>query len=275
MGLDVVVLVKSVPDPKMWHRITIDPARKTLRKEGIDRVISPLDRHALEAAARLKETYGGTVTALCMGSLPAEMNLKQALALGADQGVFLSDPAFSGADTLTTARPLAAAIRKIGQIDLVLSGSTSYYGSTGQVGPQVAAFLGMPYVGGVKALEMVDGSLHLEAQGDTAIMTIEAPLPVVVGVLKEVNTPRGLRLSDMVRARQKPLVKWGVGDLGLDHCEVGLVGAGTYMADLVPAPPGKTSTFIQGEPEELAQWIWDKVRQSGLLPEGRAQGEHT
>lgn len=259
MGLQMVVLLKSVPDPKQWHKVTIDPGSKTLQKEGIPRVISPLDRHALEAAAVLKKEHGGFITVMCMGSSGAKENLREALALGADQGIYLFGKAFGGADSLATARALAAALLKLGQPDIILCGAVSYYGSTGQVGPQVAELLGIHHFSAVRKLAYDKDVLRVEALSDGGIVVAEAPLPLLVTVVREINTPRGLRLSETVRARKKEIQEWSPADLAVSEDELGLKGSGTEMVELLPPPQGKDAEMLEGEGEALAFAIHEKI----------------
>ncbi|MBS4021611.1 MAG: electron transfer flavoprotein subunit beta/FixA family protein [Dethiobacter sp.] len=259
MSLRIAVLLKSVPDPKLWHRVTIDPVTRTLRKEGIPRVISPLDRNALEAAASLKEKHGGEVTVICMGSSGAKENLREALALGADRAVFLSGGTFGGADSLATARALSAALQKLGIPDLIFCGAVSYYGSTGQVGPQVAQMLGINHFSSARKFVYDGNMLTVESVTDGGVLVARGRLPLLLTVLREANKPRGLRLSETVKARRKEILEWSPADLPVSGAQLGLEGSGTRMIDLLPPTPGKDAEIIEGEPEVVAREILRKI----------------
>lgn len=264
MSLKIAVLVKSVPDPKQWHKVTIDPVTKTIRKEGVPRVISPLDRNALEAAAVLKEHYGGEVVALCMGSQSARETLRDALALGADRAVFLSDKVFGGADSLATARALAAALQKLGIPDLIFCGAFSYYGSTGQVGPQVAQLLGINHFSAVLSVEFDGSTVRVKTAVDGGLLLAESAPPLLLAVQRSINRPRGLRLSETVRSRRKEILEWSAKDLDvLPEC-LGLAGSGTRMVDLLPPPPGREAEILDGEPEEIINVLYRKIKSLGL-----------
>lgn len=259
MGLQMVVLLKSVPDPRQWHKVTIDPSSKTLQKVGIPRVISPLDRNALEAAAMLKKEHGGQVTVMCMGAPGAKETVREALALGADQGIFLSGKEFGGADSLATARALAAALTKFGIPDIILCGAVSYYGSTGQVGPQVAQILGIHHFSAVRKLVYKGDLLQVETLSDGGILVAEGRLPLLLTVVREISTPRGLRLSETVKARKKEIREWAPKDLPVSPQELGLRGSGTEMMELLPPSKGREAEFLQGEGDALALAILEKI----------------
>ncbi|MGI6097385.1 MAG: electron transfer flavoprotein subunit beta/FixA family protein [Dethiobacteria bacterium] len=267
-SLKIAVCLKSVPDPKQWHKVTINPQTKTIQKEGIPRIISPLDRHALEAAVRLKEAHGGSVIVVCMGSPGARENIQEALALGADEAVFLSDRAFGGADSLATARALAAALKKLGLPGLIFCGAVSYYGSTGQVGPQIAQFLGINHFSAVRFLDYKGGKLYAEIVTDGGFALCEGKLPLLVTVRREINKPRGLRLSEAIKARKKKIWTWSSADLGLSSDQLGLKGSGIQMFDFLPLPEAQGAEILEGGPQEIAKEIAQKIkkyRQGGIL----------
>ena len=150
----IIVCVKPVPDPKAWERLRLDPVTKTLMREGIPSVINPLDKHALEAALEIKDAQAAEVVILSMAPPAAQPVLREALAMGADRSVLLSDRAFAGSDTLATSRVLAAGIRRLGHFDLIFCGNFSLDGSTSQVPSQVAELLGIPNIMHVRQMEL-------------------------------------------------------------------------------------------------------------------------
>ncbi|MCK9374548.1 MAG: electron transfer flavoprotein subunit beta/FixA family protein [Syntrophobacterales bacterium] len=139
----VIVCLKPVPDPKAWDRLRMDPVTKTLVRDEIPNVINPLDKHALEAALEIKDAYGAEVVLLSMAPTPTLPVLREALAMGADRAVLLSDQWFAGSDTLATSRILATAIRRLEPFDLICCGNFTLDGSTAQVPSQIAELLGI------------------------------------------------------------------------------------------------------------------------------------
>ena len=157
-----VVCVKPVPDPKHWNRLELDPKTKTLIRKGIPGTINPLDRNALELALTLRDNEGGEVLVVTMAPPDAKPVLNEALAMGADRAVLLSDLAFAGADTLATAYVLSAGIKKLEEVDLVVCGDQTIDGGTAQVSAQVAEFLGVPNVMHVTAVDVAGAVTRAE-----------------------------------------------------------------------------------------------------------------
>ena len=146
MAMNIAVCVKPVPDSKQYEKITIDPVTKTWNRCGIPMIIGDLDKHALEAALSLRDTFQGKVTVFSMAPETTKENVLEALGMGADEAYLLSDRAFAGADTLATSHTLAAAISKTGPYDLIITGNESDDGSTGQVSAQIGEWLGIPHI---------------------------------------------------------------------------------------------------------------------------------
>ena len=235
----------------------------TIKKEGVRRVISPLDRNALEEGLRLKEAYGGKVTVVSMGSHSALDNLRESLAIGTDELVFLCDPAFARADTLVTARVLAAAIRRLGRFDLVLAGAYSFAGGTAQVGPEIAEILGIPHITRASAIEVRDGNkVRARTNLEDAYLTLEADLPALVTVFKEINTPRGISLLGIVAAQSKPLVEWTWRDLDLSPEE--LVSPTVITRVLAPEVK-RHQEMLAGSPDDAIKTLVQNLRQGGAL----------
>ena len=141
--MKIVVCIKQVPDT---FEVKIDPETKRIVREGVESIINPYDNYAIEEAVRIKERFGGTVTAITMGPPQAEKALRDTIAIGADDAILLSDRQFAGSDTLATSYILSCAIRKMGDVDVIVCGRETLDGSTGQVGPEIANHLSIPYV---------------------------------------------------------------------------------------------------------------------------------
>lgn len=272
--MEIVVCVKPVPDPQQWSKLSLDPVKKILRREGIETVINPLDRHALEAGLQAREALGGRLRVVSMAPPFAEEVLRQTLALGADEALLLADRVFAGADTLATVRVLAAGIRRGGLPDLVLCGAESADGSTGQVGPQLAHLLGFAHLTYVCGLEQVTPErVVAHWQVEEGYARVEVRLPAVLTITREANRPRGMSLMGVVQARGKPLTVLSAADLGVDPSLCGLVGSPTQMGDMWMPQSGRRQEILRGEPEEVVEMLLRRLGELAVLPErGRGEG---
>lgn len=265
-NFEIIVCIKPVPDPKHWKALSLDERTKTLRREGIPVVINPLDKNALEEGLKIREEQGGKVTVLSMAPPSAGSVLREALAMGADRAILLTDPAFAGGDTLATARVMASAIRKTGSFDLILCGQESLDGSTAQVGPQLAALLGIAGLSRVDRLEWRGGgACRINCRTDRGSLLLDAALPFLAGVTKEINTPRYTTFLGILDAEKKEIQSWGREDLGFNEGEVGLQGSPTQMADLVIPDVKRCAERLRGEPDEIAEMIVDRLYRAGVL----------
>ena len=214
MSVDVIVCVKTNPDLQM---IRIKDRQPVL--EAIPYKVGDLEKNALEAALQLRDAAGGgTITALTVaeGDRKVKETIKEALAMGADEAVIVSDPALVGADPAAVAQALAAAVKKIGTYDLLLFGEGSTDNYTGQVGARVAELLGLPQIGYARKISVTTDGVQCERSMDDMIETLAAPLPAVVTVVSEINEPRIPSLMNIMKAGKKPLQEWTPADLGLD-----------------------------------------------------------
>lgn len=262
----VIVCLKPVPDPQAWDRLRYDPVTKTLIREGIPSVINPLDKHALEAALNLKDVYGAEVVLLSMAPPDSGPILREALAMGADRAVLLSDKAFAGSDTLATALILAEGIRYIGPFDLICCGNYTLDGSTAQVPSQVAEFLGIPNVMHVANLEFGNGQRLLVTQKiEQGYVKLEAEPPLLLSFTKEANKPRYSSFLEILAAEKRELAILGNTDLNLDESRLGLGGSPTKMADMLLRERGRQGLRLEWSPEEIVQQLAQKIRQLGLI----------
>jgi electron transfer flavoprotein beta subunit len=261
----VIVCLKPVPDPREWHRLRMDPVTKTLIREGMPNIINPLDKHALEAALQIKDTLGAEVVILSMAPPFVTPTLREALAMGADRAVLLSDRAFAGSDTLATARILAAGIRRIGAFDLVFCGNFTLDGSTAQVPSQLAEFLDIPNVMHVRRMEIGERVLVLTQQMEQGYTRLEAEPPVLLAFTKEANKPRFISFLEILGAETREIATWNNEVLGLDPCCIGLSGSPTKMADLVLRQKQRRGDRIEGSPQEVAKRLAETIYQLGII----------
>ncbi|KKM11366.1 hypothetical protein SY88_09015 [Clostridiales bacterium PH28_bin88] len=263
--MNIAVCVKPVPDPSAYDKITIDPATKLLVRKGIPMVINPVDKNAIEAALRLKETHGGSVVLVSMAPPDTREVLKEGLAMGADAVYLLSDRAFAGADTLATVRVLAAGLKKIGSFDLVFTGSESADGGTTHVPSQLGEMLGISHLTNLLSLTVEGDALMLKTKIENGYMEFEGRLPMVLGVARDINTPRYTSLMGVVMAQNKPFTVWGLEDLELDPGTTGLAGSPTQPGDLHVPQIGRKAEMLEGEPADVAQKIMGILRVAGVL----------
>jgi electron transfer flavoprotein beta subunit len=212
-AMNVVVCVKYVPNPQGTPELGPD---HLVIREGVDGALDPGDEFAVEAALRLLEAHGGEVRIVSMGPEIAMTAIRRAFAMGAHTGVLVTDPALRGADALTTARVLAAAIRR-SEFDLVLTGVESTDGSTGTVAATVAELLGLPAATYARAVEIAGGTLRVERQTEGGYDLVEAPLPALASVTGSAAEPRYPTLKGIMQAKQKPVEQLTLSDLGVAH----------------------------------------------------------
>jgi len=258
-----VVCIKQVPDAA---NVKFDPEKGTIIREGVESIINPFDLNAIEAAVQLKEQVGGEVICITMGPPQAESALRDALALGVDSAVLLSDRAFAGADTLATTRTLAAGIKKLGGADIVFCGKQAIDGDTAQVGPGLAVRLELNYTTCVSELSLDKDQeiLKVKRAWEEGYDILELRLPALITVLTCINTPRVPSLKGKLKAKKAKIPVWGAKDLGLDASEVGLAGSPTQVVTCVPKFEAKKE-MLEGEVEEKVDALVEKLKEAGIL----------
>jgi electron transfer flavoprotein beta subunit len=261
--MNVVVCLKQVPGTA---QVKIDPQTNTLVREGIENVINPFDTYALEEGVRIRERYGGKVTAISMGPPQAEVALREAISLGVDEAILLSDKAFAGADTWATAYTLASAVNKLEQYDLIICGRQTLDGDTGQVGPELSEMLQIPFVAYVSKIEeMVDGQMQVQRMVEEGHEVIEASLPAVITVVKEINVPRLPSLRGITRSKSATIPVWGLTDIGIDQSMVGLAGSFTKVIKVFFPQRVCQGEIFQGELEYQVECLLGKLKDDGLV----------
>jgi len=264
--LKIVVCMKAVPDPKEACNIKIDPQTKTLLRCDVPMVINPLDKHALEAALQIKAKRETHISVLSMGPPDAENIVKECLALGADKGILLSDPCFGGADAYATAFTLAMGIKKIGDIDLVLCGMASSDGATEWVGPEIATMLEMPVVTMVREIAANDGNTwEVKASLENGYRRMKIVLPAVLTVTRDLNSPKTLSFSGIIKARKKSCTLWSLKNLDLPADECGLKGSPTIVTEMQAVENTRVVEFLEGTRDEKAEQLLQKLIETGVL----------
>ncbi len=249
--MKIIVCAKQVPDAK---DVRLDPKTNTLSRDGVQSIMNPFDRHALEEGVSLKEKYGGTVIVLSMGPPQAEEMLREAISCGADEAVLVSDRAFAGADTWATTYTLERAIAKIGGCDLVVCGKQAIDGDTAQVGPGLAQRLDIPYVAYVRKVIDVKGDcIRAERMMDDGYDEVELSTPALFTVVKEINEPRVPSLKGKMRAKKVKIQVLSAADIEADPKCIGLPGSPTEVVKVFSPQAKGDRTMIVGSADEQAE----------------------
>ncbi|MBN1980720.1 MAG: electron transfer flavoprotein subunit beta/FixA family protein [Chitinivibrionales bacterium] len=261
--MNIVVCIKQVPGST---QVKINPETGTLMRDTVEAIINPFDEYALEEGIRLKEKVGGIVTVVTMGPPQAETALRDAMALGADEGCLITDRAFAGSDTWATSYTLSEGIRKIGPFDLIICGKQAIDGDTAQVGPGVAEMLNVPFVAWVKKIrEISSNGLEVERMMEDGYDVVRLGLPCLITVVKEINTPRMASLKGKMRAKKAQIRKITVADLPVDKDKLGLKGSPTQVLRSF-VPQRKTGgEKVFGEAAELAQRCVTTITDLGVI----------
>jgi electron transfer flavoprotein beta subunit len=265
----MICCVKQVPDPETpASQFKVDEvAKKVLPVPGIDPVADEYAILGVEAALRIRDALGeGKITILTLGPEAARDSVKKALAMGADEGVQLTDKAFEDGDSFASARALAAAIKKLEPFDLVLCGRQAPDWDVGVTPSVIAELLGLPCVTRASDVKVSDGTLKVERVLMDGFETVEVRLPALVTISNELGEPRYPQLREIMAAARKPVAVWSAADLGLDPSQVGAAGSVLSLDRLyVPVHEAKCE-FIEGETmEEAAEKLAAKLREAKLI----------
>ncbi len=254
----IVVCIKQVPAAT---EVRINPETNNLIREGTAGIINPYDMQALEEGLRVRERCGGKVAALSMGPPQVVEALREAISMGVDEGILISDRAFAGSDTLATSYTLSRGIAKLGSYDLVICGRQAIDGDTAQVGPQLSEFLGIPLIAYVRKIEEIKpGYLRVERVMDEGCDVIETSLPALITVNREINKPRLPSLRGQLRAKKAQITAWRQADLDLDPAKIGTPGSPTKVAKLfTPKPKGK-GEMLTGSVAGMVDTLVAKLR---------------
>ena len=260
--MNIIVCIKQVPDTA---EIRINPETNTLMREGVPSIINPFDIHALEAAVQIKEKTGAKVIVLTMGPPQAEASLREAISLGADEAVLLSDRLFAGSDTWATSYTLAKAIEKM-DAGIVFCGKQAIDGDTAQVGPETAEFLNIPHISYIKKIEdITDSSIKVQRLMDEGYDVVESPLPVLLTVVRELNDPRMPSLKGKMAARKAEIKTMNAADIGAEEDSLGLKGSPTQVRNIFAPEMNAERMMIDGTPEEQVNKLIEELKNNKCL----------
>ena len=253
--MNIIVCIKQVPETT---EVRINPETNTLIREGVKSIINPFDMYAIEEGVRLKERFGGKVIVVTMGPPQADAALREAISMGCDEAILVSDRAFAGGDTWATSNTLSHAISKIkkelGGFDLIICGKQASDGDTAQVGPGISSFLDLPQVTYVKKIEEIkDNKARLERMSEEGFDVIECPLPALLTVVKEINQPRIPSLKGLMKAKSAKITSWTAKDIEVEAKDVGLSGSRTTVVKIFTPPQRIGGEKITGEIPEIAE----------------------
>ena len=256
--MKVIVCIKQVPDTKGGVQFNPDG---TLNRAAMLTIMNPDDKAGLEAALRLKDKYGAEVTVLTMGLPKAEDVLREAMAMGADNGILVTDRVLGGADTWATSTTIAGAIRNIEDYDIIITGRQAIDGDTAQVGPQIAEHLGIPVISYAEGIEIEGDSVIVKRQYEDRHHMLKAKMPVLITALSELNDPRYMTPGGIFDACDAEITTWGRKDLvDVNDGDLGLMGSPTKIAKASDkVRKGAGEKVAPDSPEEAVDYIMDKL----------------
>jgi electron transfer flavoprotein beta subunit len=263
--MDIIVLVKQVPDTT---EVKLDAKTGSMLREGVNSVMNPDDRHAMEAAIHLKESRGGKIIALSMGPAQAIDVISEAIGMEADEGILLSDRAFAGADSFATSATLGKAIAKIGKYDLIICGRQAIDGDTAQIGPQVAEYLKLPQVTYVFDIEGIEaGVIVVKRRLEGGYERVQSTLPAVLTVIGEMNRPRYPMVGRLIDACNKHarIQVWDAADIGVQTRDVGLEGSLTHVVKTFAPKGARQGEMLKGDTRTVVRTLLDRLRENRLI----------
>ncbi len=259
--MKIIVCIKQVPNT---NKVKLDPETGTLIRKGVPSIINPDDKAGLEAALRLKDQHGAHVTVLTMGPPQADRALREALAMGADEAVLLTDRAFGGADTWATSSTLAAAISTM-DYDLIITGRQAIDGDTAQVGPQIAEHLKLANISYAEALRVEGDHVVVKRQFEDRYHIIKAKMPCLITALSELNTPRYMTPGGIFSAYEAHVNVLGRNDIIIDDADIGLKGSPTRVFKSFNKAVKGQGTVVELDPQESAAWLVEKLQEKFIL----------
>ncbi|NLD92741.1 MAG: electron transfer flavoprotein subunit beta/FixA family protein [Fibrobacter sp.] len=261
--MNIVVCIKQVPGTT---QVKINPETGTLIRDGVEAVVNPFDEYAIEEAIRIREKVGGVVKVVTMGPPQAENALRSAIAMGADEGYLITDRAFAGSDTWATSYTLSSGIKTLGQVDLIICGKQAIDGDTAQVGPGIAEMLNLPYVAWVRKVEEITATtIKVERLMEEGYDVVEMPLPGLMTVVKEINTPRMASLKGKMKAKSATINTINASALSVDADKLGLKGSPTQVLRSFVPERKSGGEKISGEVPAMIDKIYNTIYDLGVV----------
>ena len=259
--MNIVVCLKQVPDTTV---VKIDPVKGTLIREGVPSIINPEDKHALEAALQIKEKKGAHITVISMGPPQAKKALREALCMGADEAILLTDRAFGGADTLATSKTLAAAIKTL-DYDIIFAGRQAIDGDTAQVGPEIAEHLEIPQVTYVQNVEFDGNDLIVNRALEDGYELIKVKTPCLLTAIEELNHPRYMNVGLIFDTANKEVKIMTAADLDVEANEIGLNGSPTKVKKSMTKETKGEGEIVKDSVPEAVSYVLSKLKEKHYI----------
>ncbi len=260
--MNIVVCIKQVPNT---NEVKLDPVTGTLIREGVPSIINPDDKAGLEAALRLKDEQGAHVTVLSMGPPQADTALREALAMGADEAILVTDRAFGGADTLATSTTIAAALKTL-DYDLIITGRQAIDGDTAQVGPQIAEHLGIPNISYAEEIKVDGDQVTVKRQYEDRYHVVKVKMPCLITALSELNTPRYMTPGGVFNAYRTAEVKTLTRkDLDVEDANIGLKGSPTRVWQTFTKSLKAAGQLVTLDPQDSADYMLEKLKEKFII----------
>lgn len=259
--MNIVVCLKQVPDTAA---VKIDPKTGTLIRDGVPSIINPEDKHALESALQIKDEVGGKITVISMGPPQAKNALREALCMGADEAILITDRAFAGADTLATSKTLAGALKKL-DYDIVFAGRQAIDGDTAQVGPEIAEHLDIPQVTYVQGVKLEEDGLLVNRALEDGYELIKVNTPVLLTAIKELNEPRYMNVKYIFETANKEVQVWSADDIEVNKEELGLKGSPTKVKKTMTKEAKGAGEVIKEVPNEAVKYVLGKLKEKHYI----------
>lgn len=259
--MKIVVCIKQVPDT---NEIKLNPETGTLIRDGVPSIINPDDKGGLEMALELKDKFGAEITVITMGPPQADVALREAMAMGADRAILLTDRKFAGADTLATSNALAGALRQL-DYDLIITGRQAIDGDTAQVGPQIAELLGLPQVSYVEQLTVENDGFTIRKATEDGYQIVTAPKKTLITVLASANIARYMSVEGIVGVYDREVEIWGVDNISVDEAVLGLKGSPTRVAKSFTKGLKSAGEMYETGTEEAVGIIISKLKEKFII----------
>lgn len=252
----IIIPIKQVPETS---NVKMDPETGTMVREGVESIINPLDLYSIETGIRLKEKYGGEIIVVSMGPKKAEEALKEAIAMGCDDGALLTDRFFAGSDTFATSYTISKAIEKLKPFDLILCGERATDGDTAQVGPGIASLLGLPLSTFTSKIQVEDGYIKATRLIEGGYEVLNLPMPALITVVKEIADPRLPTLTGKLKAKKLKIKQWTANDIEADPENLGLKGSPTRVVKTFSPKVTREGKVIEVKDENSLNQAVDEI----------------
>ncbi len=260
--MKIIVCIKQVPNTT---EIKINPETGTMIREGVPSIMNPDDKGGLEMALQLKDKFGAHITVITMGPPQADDTLREALAMGADRAILLTDRKFAGADTLATSNALAGALRVL-DFDLLITGRQAIDGDTAQVGPQIAELLDLPQVSYVEDLHYTSPkTFTIKKHTEEGYQILEVEAPCLITVLATANKARYMHVAGIVQAYKRDVEVWGFDNIKVEESKLGLKGSPTRVAKAFTKGSKAAGQVHEVSPAEAVDIIMEKLQEKFLI----------